>query len=540
MKALSRAVFRVLIADDVSPECRGLFSDDERFEVVEEKLRGEALIEGIADFDGLIVRSGCKVSADVLKNATRLRAVVRAGVGVDNIDLTAATRCGVLVMNTPEGNTVSAAEHTLAMMLALSRNIAPADSAVRGGGWRSKAFLGSELRGKTLAVVGLGKIGREVATRARGFGMKIQGFDPMLAEEAARALGIELRGLEELFADADYLTVHVPLTPKTRHLVDASVLARVKPGLRIVNCARGGIIDEGALCDALSEGRIAGAALDVFEQEPLPAGHRLLSCPRLLLTPHLGASTFEAQESVGVMSGRQLKAFLSSGEIKNAVNTLALDAAELERVGPHLELARHLGSIHAQLEGGAPKRLSVSCAGEIYEGGSGLAPRLKVVTLAVLEGYFKHYLNAPVNRVSVPHFAREHGLTIEERKSSDAKGYESLIEVVVETSEGRHSLSATSFGELGLRLVSFDGYSLDSKPEGVLLMFKNYDLPGMLGQVCTTIGGASVNIANVNLGRNESGGTALAAMNLDCALPGAALAELASMEGIPWVRQVTL
>lgn len=539
---MSSEVFRILIADNVSPECRALFAGDPRFEVVEDKLRGEDFLEAIGGFHGLIVRSGCKVPAEAFPKATKLRAIVRAGVGVDNIDLEAATRHGVLVMNTPEGNTISAAEHSIAMMMALSRNIAAADAAVRKGQWRSPAFLGAELRDKTIGVIGLGKIGREVARRALGLDMTVIGFDPVLTEESARALRIELCELDALFERADYLSVHVPMTPKTRGLINKDTLARMKPTARIINCARGGIVDEAALVEALREGRIAGAALDVFETEPLPADSPLLTQDKLVLTPHLGASTLEAQETVGIMSGRQLKAFLLDGEIRNAVNTLALDAHELNHLEPYLILARRLGSLHAQLLDGELKRFQVTAAGPAFEGddAKGSNARLRVLTLSALEGFFSHYLSAPVNRVSVPHFAREHGIAIAESSSNDAQGYANLLVVQLETSAGERTVAGALFGKRNARLVMIDDYSLDALPEGRALIFKNYDRPGMLGRVTSILGGAGVNIANVNLGRDESGGTALAFLNLDSEPSGETIQELQAIDGIPWVRVVDL
>lgn len=535
---MSESVFRVLIADNVAPECSALFAGDARFEVVEEKLRGDELLEAIGGFHALIVRSGCQVTAEVLERAERLKVVVRAGVGVDNIDLAAATKRGVLVMNTPQGNTISAAEHTLALMLGLCRNIAPADAAVRAGGWRTGEHLGTELRGKTLGVVGLGKIGREVAERARGFGMTLIGFDPVLTQEAATAIGVRLVSLDELYAEADIITLHVPLNDKTRNMLNTETLGRLKSSCRIVNCARGGIINEAALAEALNAGQIAGAAIDVYETEPVPADHPLKSAKNCLLTPHLGASTVEAQETVGILSGKQVRAYLLDGEIRNAVNTLTLDAGEARQIGPFMELGTKLGTLHAQLLPGSLKRISVTCSGEAFETPPNRTSRTRLTTLAVLEGFFKHYTDGPVNRVSVPQIAKDQGIVIDEREGTDTRGFENLVSVKIEAGDETRMIAGALFGE-NARLVFFDSYKLDATPEGRALIFKNFDRPGMLGKICAILGEAGVNIANVNLGRDESGGTALAFMNIDSALAEETVRSLEEVEGLPWVRTVS-
>jgi len=530
--------FRVLIADDVSPECMALFEGDDRFEVIQDKLRGEALLKAIGGFDGLIVRSGCKVTAEVLAQATRLRAVVRAGVGVDNIDTAEATRRGILVMNTPAGNTISTAEHAMTLLLATARSIPRADRSVRAGTWKKPGFLGVELRGKVLGVIGLGKVGREVARRAKGFEMEILGFDPMVNDDFARQLGVKLAELDEIFAKADFITVHVPLTPKTKGLIDAEVMNRLKPGVRLINCARGGVIDQAALIEALKDGRVAAAALDVYESEPLAADHPLTGLDNIVLTPHLGASTQEAQENVGIMSGRQIKAYLLQGEIENSINTVSLDAQEVARIEPYVKLMHSIGGLQAQLLDGKLQRIRVLFAGaEFADGG---ARRRKALVLSALEGFFRHYLNAPVNRVSVMHFAKEHGIDIDEAKSTDSGGFENLVTLEVETDAGRRIVSGALFGANRPRIVMIDGYTMDAVPEGIALLFRNDDRPGMLGIVGQVLGQAGVNIANVSMGRDMSGGTALAFMNIDSEPNAVLRAALEALEGVPWLRIATL
>lgn len=536
---MSQKRLRILIADPVSEACLKLF-EPERFELIEENLRGDALMAVVDSFDGMIVRSGLKVTASVLAKATRLKAIARAGVGVDNIDLEAATRAGILVMNTPGGNTVAAAEQTMALMLTLFRKTAAADASVRRGEWRRAEFMGSELRGKVLGVVGLGKIGREVVAAARGFGMEVIGYDPVITAEAARGFGVATRGLDELFKEADVITLHVPLTDKTRYMVDTARIATMKPGARIINCARGGLINEADLAKALSEGRLAGAGLDVFEAEPPAKDHPLFALgDKVVLAPHLGASTEEAQESVGVMSAQQLRDYLLSGEVRNAVNTVALPSHEVEQMAPFVKLAQRLGSLHAQISTGAPRRLAVRFAGPQFEGPDG-DRRMQLLSLAVLEGFFSHFLDAPVNRVSVPHFAREHGIKVEEERGSEARGFEHLLTVEVSDDEGPRTIAGTLFGPTEPRLVFFDKHRFDAVPEGICLIFRNDDKPGVLGAVASTLGAGGVNIVNVTLGRIEGAPRALAFMNLETRPDQATLSQLESLPGLPWVRVVEL
>lgn len=529
------AHFKILIADAVSPKCAALFAGDERFEVVSEKLRGQELLDQIGQYDGLIVRSGCKVPAEVLAKAERLKAIARAGVGVDNIDVPEATRRGVLVMNTPGGNTNAAAEHTLAMMLSLTRNIPAADATIRKGQWRSKKLEGTELKGKTLGVVGLGKIGRAVAERARAFEMELLGYDPFLTDEMAAEMGAKLCDLEKLFAQSDFVTVHVPLTPKTKNLIDEKVLRNMKEGARIINCARGGIIDEAALAKALEEGWIRGAALDVFESEPLSEDHPFTKLDNIVLTPHLGASTAEAQEAVGLMAGHQMKDYLSKGEIRNAVNTIALDALELDHVNPFAALGTRLGSLHAQLLDGKPKKVVMRFAGPIFSSDT----RCEFVALSALQGLFQVSLNTPVNLVSVPHFAEEYGVTIEKDRQGESHGYRNLLTMEVTSDRENRRVSGTLFGQDNPRLVLLDEHSFDARPEGSVLMFENNDSPGMLAKVANLLAESDVNIVNVSLGRLKAGGRALAFMNISPSLSPELLGRIRDVDGVFWVKTVS-
>ncbi|MDF1665868.1 MAG: phosphoglycerate dehydrogenase, partial [Planctomycetota bacterium] len=512
-----------------------LFAGDHRFEIVSEKLRGQELLDQIGEYDGLIVRSGCKVPAEVLEKATRLKAIARAGVGVDNIDVVDATRRGVLVMNTPGGNTNAAAEHTMAMMLAMTRNIPAADAGIRRGEWRSKKLEGTELRGKTLGVVGLGKIGRAVAERARAFEMTLLGYDPFLTDEMAAEMGAKLCELDELFSQSDYVTVHVPLTPKTKNLIDDAVLRTMRRGARIVNCARGGIVDEAALAKALENGQIAGAALDVFESEPLGKDHPFTKLDNIVLTPHLGASTAEAQEAVGLMAGHQMKDYLSKGEIRNAVNTIALDALELDHISPFAALGSRLGSLQAQILEGKPKKVVMRFSGPIFSTDT----RCEFVALSALQGLFQVSLNTPVNLVSVPHFAEEYGVTIEKDRHGDGHGYRNLLTMEVTSDRENRRISATLFGQDNPRVVLLGEHSFDARPEGSVLMFENNDRPGMLAEVAGLLAKHSINIVNVSLGRLKSGGRALAFMNISPSLSAEILAEVRALDGVFWAKSVS-
>jgi D-3-phosphoglycerate dehydrogenase len=532
------AQWKVLATDGLAPEAVSLFKGDGRFELV---VRGQTtpaeLLDLVGNYDAVIVRSASKITADVIAKAKRLKAIARAGVGVDNIDTEASTRAGVLVMNTPEGNTISACEHTLAMLLACSRHIARADRSVRKGEWKRKENVGGELRGKTLAIVGLGKIGREVARRARAFDMTIIGFDPVLTEEAAREIRVELVSLEEVWKRADYVTLHVPLNDKTKHMIGAKQLAVMKPNARIVNCARGGIIDEKALAEAIKSKKIAGAALDVFEEEPLKASP-LTELDDMVLTPHLGASTVEAQENVGIEAAQLIMDFLGTGAIRNAVNAPALDPAALARIAPYRSLVAKIGSLQAQLLDGKLKRFSVTYAGPAF--GDERSRSRQVLTIAALEGFFRHYLTSPVNYVNVPHFAREHGIALEEATSSETEGFINLITVRVETTKGVRRVSGAIFGERAPRITYIDDYSMDATPEGHMVFYANDDTPGILGMVGSHLGKNQVNIASVSMGRDKKAGTALACFSVDNPVPDAVLKEIETSRGILWVKQVVL
>lgn len=484
-------------------------------------LKDAALLEAMQAADGMIVRSGTRVTAELLESPGKLRAVVRAGVGVDNIDVAAATRKGIVVMNTPGGNTVSTAEHTITMMMALARHIPAADASLHAKKWDRNKFVGVQLAGKTLGVVGLGRIGREVARRALGLDMKVIGFDPFLAPERAAQLGIEAApDLASLLPRVDFLTVHTPLTPETTNLIGAKELATMKKGARVLNCARGGIINEEALAEALKSGHIAGAALDVFVQEPPPPDHPLLALPTVVTTPHLGASTTEAQESVALEAAQLLIDFLTKGIIGFAVNMAAIDRTELEELKLYVDMARRLGLVHAQMCQGAIKKAELTYRGEVARRST------KLITSAFAAGLLEYRLQQNVNIVNAELLARERGIEISEQINTRKGDFGTLVKAEVTTDKKTYTAAATLFGNQYLRLVQLGPYHLDAIMDGILLLFTHRDVPGLIGFIGTIFGKHNVNIAQMNVGRQVAGGEAIAVLNLDSEPPQAALDEV--------------
>lgn len=497
-------------------------------------LQGEELAEAIRSADAMIVRSGTQVTADLLERAGRLRAIVRAGVGVDNIDVAAATRAGVVVMNTPGGNTVSTAEHTIAMMMALARHIPFADASVRAGKWERSKFVGTQLAGKTLGIVGLGRIGREVARRALALDMTVVGYDPFITADRAGQLGIEaVESLDDLLPRCDFLTVHTPLTDETRGLIGSRELRLLPQGARVINCARGGIIDEAALREALDAGHIAGAALDVFSQEP-PIDNPLVGHPKVVTTPHLGASTVEAQQSVAREAAQLVVSFLKRGEIQFAVNTAAVDRSELAEMRLYLDMARRLGLLHAQMCKGSIRRATLYYRGEVARRST------RLVTAAFTAGLLEAHLAEDVNIVNAELLAKERGIEVVEQTSTKAGDFSTLIRAEVDTERKRYTAAATVFGNQFLRLVQLGPYHLDAIMDGVMLIFTHRDMPGLIGHIGTIFGKHGVNIAQMTVGRQQPGGEAIAVLNLDSTPPQAALDEVQAHELISSLSVVRL
>ncbi|MGI8821081.1 MAG: phosphoglycerate dehydrogenase [Chthoniobacterales bacterium] len=501
---------KVLVADPISARGIDELSSDDALEVTTRLgLKEAELIEAIEPFDAVVVRSETKITAAVIAAAPRLRVIGRAGVGVDNVDVDAATRRGVIVMNAPGGNTVSTAEHAFSLLLCAARKLPQADAMVRSGQWSRKEFQGVELHNKTLGIIGMGRIGSELSRRAIAFGMRVLAFDPYLSATRARALQVELvDDLADLLSAAHFITLHTPLTPETHHLLDASRIAQTKRGVRIINCARGGLIDELALAEALRSGQVAAAALDVFETEPLPADSPLRQLPTLVLTPHLGASTAEAQESVGIEIAQSIRAALLDGTIRNAVNMPNLDAKTLAIVGPHLRFGEKLGRFLAQLAPRHAESLNINYSGKVNEVDT------TAITRSVLKGFLQNAGGSNVNEVNAPAFAESLGLKVTETRLSAVGDYTDLLELSVATAGESVAVAGAFFG-VTPRIVSVNGRPVEARPQGVVLVLENTDRPGIVGRIGTLLGDHGVNIATMSLSRNEAGGTALTVLNLD-------------------------
>jgi len=500
---------KVLVSDPISQHGVAALAEGGLLDVTfQPGISHEELLKIIPQYAALVVRSQTKVSADVIAAAKNLKAIGRAGVGVDNVDVPAATQRGIVVMNTPGGNTVSTAEHAFSLLVAMARNIPQADANVKAGQWDRKKFQGVELHGKTLAVLGMGRIGTEVAKRAMAFGMHVLAYDPYLSEARAKSLQVELiENLDDAIPRADFITMHMPLTAETRHMLNAKRLASMKKGARVVNCARGGLVDEQALAENLLSGHLAGAALDVFETEPPSAESILRKVPNIVFTPHLGASTAEAQESVGIEIAHAIRAALLDGTINNAVNAPSVDAKTLASLGPYLQLGVSLGRFVSQL---APKRCGTLRV--VYSGKArdlDMAP----VTRSILKGFLA-ISGDHVNEINAPSLAANLGLQIIESRVSDSGEFTDLITVTAEDASGAVSVAGTFFGNKP-RVVMVNGRYVEAKPKGVLLLLENKDRPGMVAHIGTLLAKHQVNIANMSLGRDQVGGTALTILNLD-------------------------
>jgi D-3-phosphoglycerate dehydrogenase len=508
---------KVLVADPVSQRGVEELSSGGALEVVVKTGLPEAeIIKIIPEFSALVVRSQTKVTAAVLEAAAQLKVVGRAGVGVDNVDVDAATKRGVIVMNTPGGNTISTAEHAFSLLVSIARSIPQADASVKAGKWDRKKYEGVELYDKTLGILGMGRIGSEIARRAIAFGMRVVAYDPYLSVSKARSLQVELiEQIDELLPRCDFLTMHMPLTEETRHMIDARRLCLCKKGVRIVNCARGGLIDEAALGEALKTKQVAAAALDVFEVEPPPADFPLRTLENIVFTPHLGASTAEAQENVGIEIAQAIRAALLEGEIRNAVNMPSIDAKTFAVVKPYLTLGDKLGRFAAQLAPNRNDRVVITYGGKAVE-----LPT-DAITRAILTGFLKHAGGEEVNSVNVRTMASTLGLLVEETKSSEQTDFNEWLHVAVWSGDTKISLGGTFFGAKNEpRIVRVNSRPVEVTPNGVVLLLENHDVPGIVGKVGTILGQHKVNIASMSLSRNEAGGTALTLLNLDSA-PGA-------------------
>lgn len=491
---------------------------------VKGKMTPEELAAVIDNYDGVVVRGATKATAAVFEKATRVRVIGRAGSGTDNIDKEAATKKGVVVMNTPGGNTVTTGEHAIALMLALARQIPQATASMKAGKWEKNKFMGTEITDKTLGVVGMGNVGKVVAERALGLKMTVLGYDPYVPADDMRKLGVEPVSLDELYRRSDFITFHTPLTPETKGMVNARSIAKMKKGVYIVNCARGALIDEADLLAALESGHVRGAALDVFPVEPPPPDARLLAHPNVILTPHLGASTREAQEKVAVLIAEQICDFLKKGTIRNSVNFPSVSAELLPVLKPFLSLGEKLGAYFGQTLDAPLKELKIEYLGEIGKLST------TAVTIAVLKGLLQ-YQTEEVNLVNARMVAQERGITVTESKAARAEGYASLIRVTAVTEKGQAAVAGTVFGS-SPRIVRIDEYPIEADLAGGILFLKNLDVPGVVGKVGTLLGEKGINIAGLQLGRREVGGTAVSLINVDNPVPDGVLAQLGKLPNI--------
>lgn len=527
--------YRILAADGVSPKGIALLAESPHFQVeTSGGLKEDELIARIGELDALIVRSQTKVTAKALAAATRLKVIGRAGVGVDNVNVEAATERGIVVMNTPGGNTISTAEHTFSLMLSLARKIPQAHASMVAGKWDRKSFEGTELCGKTLGIVGMGRIGGEVARRAIAFGMNVIAYDPYLVQSRARSLQVELADeLPYLLTRADFITVHMPLTAETKNILNAETIAKCKPGVRIINCARGGLVEEAALLAGLKSGQVGGAALDVYEKEPPAEDFVFRTLPNVVLTPHLGASTAEAQESVGVEIAQAISEYLLNGIINNAVNVPNVDLRTLALIRPYLSLGEKLGRLMAQIAPHRLETLTIRYAGKVSE--SETVP----ITRSVLKGLLSHSSEISINEVNAPKAAQNLGLVVSETKSSDGGEYTDLLTVEATKGDLRFEVGATLYGVFP-RIVRLNGHSLEASPEGILMIVENKDRPGMMGWIGTLLAKHKINIGSMSLSRGKEGGYALSVYNLDSLPTPETVAEIATDSGILSVQVARL
>lgn len=525
---------KILLLDNVSPRCAEVFEKRGFKADQPPKMELDELKKVIGDYNGVVVRSATTVDADLLQHAKHLEVIGRAGVGVDNIDIDAATARGVLVMNTPDGNTISTAEHTCAMLLALSRNIPEAVSRVKSGGWDRKKFMGTEVHGKTLGIIGLGKIGSEVARRMQHFGMEICASDPFATREHTEALGVELMDIDSLLGRVDYLTVHTPLTDKTRGLVSLKRAGVMKPGMRLVNCARGGIFEEKDLVPLIEQGVIAGVALDVYSQEP-PSDelYEILKHPQIISTPHLGASTEEAQEKVAEQIADQMADALEQKNYKGSLNSRSISLLTNKEVLPYLELAEKLGRVMSQLKPENSKTFEMEYTGVCSR-------YADVLTDGTLKGMLSEFASDMINLINARVYAEERGINIRETTSSDGSMYKDLITIRLGDEADYREISATVFGPDDYRIVEIDGYAIELQLEGDILFYQNLDRPGILASVAGALASQGINIGALSLGRSGQGAQAITAIVVDKKLAPEELQPVYNLEGVEHVKYVSL
>jgi D-3-phosphoglycerate dehydrogenase / 2-oxoglutarate reductase len=524
---------KVLVSDPIDQVGIDILSQVAQVDV-KTKLSADELAQIIPDYDALMIRSGTQVTESIIEAGKNLKIIGRAGVGVDNVDVPAATRRGIVVVNSPEGNTVAAAEHAIAMMLSMSRYIPAANQSVKDGNWDRKSFTGVEVYKKTLGIVGLGKIGSHVAQAARAMGMRLLAYDPYLSMERAEQMGCHLVELDLLLQESDYITLHLPKTPETYHLINAEAIDKMKPTARIINCARGGIIDELALAEALKQGKIAGAALDVYETEPLGESPLRSLGKEIVLTPHLGASTEEAQVNVAIDVAEQIRDVLLGLPARSAVNIPGLRPDLLEKLRPYLQLAETLGNLVSQVTGGRIESLNIKLQGELATNES------QPIVVAALKGLLSHALQERVNYVNATIEAKERGIRVIETRDAAVKDYTGSLELAAKGSLGEHSVTGAILGDAEIRITSLDDFPINVPPSRYMLFTLHRDMPGIIGKIGSLLGSFNVNIASMQVGRKIVRGDAVMVLSLDDPLPEGILAEITKVPGIRDAYTVTL
>ncbi len=525
---------KVLISDALSENGVKILRDSGLDVDVNTKLSNEELQGKIAQYNGLVIRSATKVNEKVIEAATNLRVIGRAGSGVDNVDLSAATKRGIVVMNTPGGNTITTAEHAFAMMLALARKIPQATASMKAGKWEKSKFMGMELQEKVLGIIGLGQIGSYLVKLAQGASMKVIANDPYLAEDRAHEMGVELVSLSELYRRADILSLHTTMTSETKHMIGVEAINQMKDGVRIVNCARGGLVDESALVEALTSGKVAGAAFDVFEKEPCAPDHPLLGLDNMIFTPHIGASTTEAQESVAISIAEQVVEYLTRGVARGAVNMPSVPVELLQRIQPYLSLAEKLGVLQSQLCEGGIERVTIEYKGDVAN------ESVALITPVVLKGLLSPILEDTVNNVNSLVIAKERGIEVKEVRSRDAGDFASLIRVMVDASKKSATVTGTLFGRKDPRVVEVNHFEVDFDPRGHLLFILNEDQPGVIGMVGRIVGEHGINIARMECARVGQGGVALLILSLDSQAPDAVLDTIRNGTNIQFAKCLQL
>ncbi len=525
---------KVLVSDPVSEKGLAALYNAPFIQVdLKTKLTEDELCEIIGEYDALVVRSETKVTRRIMEHASRMKIIGRAGVGVDNIDTVAATECGIIVVNAPEGNTIAATEQTMALMYALARHLPQAVQSLKSGEWARSKFVGIELRHKTLGIIGLGKIGTEVAKRARAMEMNILAYDPYVSAERAKTLGVEMVNINYIYTNSDFITVHMPMTKETRNLISTQQFAMMKDGVRIINCARGGIVDEVALYEALKTGKVGGAALDVFEKEPTTSSP-LFELENVVVTPHLGASTKEAQINVAIDVAEEILRCLRGEPVQNAVNIPAVKAEVFEVMGPYLDLAEKLGKFAGQMIVGQMEKVEIKYNGKFTEYDT------RPITTTLLKGLLKPILQDSVNYVNAAVVAKSRGIEVVESKSAEAEDYTNLLTVVIKSDKSQIAVAGTLFRKNQPRIVKVDDFTVDAVPEGHMLVVPHRDRPRIIGQVGTLIGEHDINIAGMQLGRKDIGGEAIMLLAVDAPVPQDTVNQIAKLEGVNDVRYVSL